>query len=338
MKTDCLPVCFQLNGRHMKTLRLFSFLPVLTVAIALLSTVSAQIAKPVVTGKFLGDGKDGNIKHLVAMTREPFSDKPAIELVFTEKDPANSKRPGFDAGFKKLGSALIISVFKDGDIFGCEVAHSAHEKSPFSSLGKIKMKDFKVSDTEVSGILTSGGELETFGQIWEVDLTFSAPLPEGAFAGEEKEAAPAPKETPAEPKASRSKLPVAELPLPGGALDVEYKALVEQISFRVESPVGEVAADFAAKLKEQGWKETPGSLMGKTNAIINRTKDGADLTIMVAPVGDGCTIKVFAKGFDWSKVPASGAAKPAPLPDADAIEDEANRLLKDALKDIPGGF
>ncbi len=138
--------------------------------------------KPTVSGKFLGDGRDGKIQHLVVQTREPFNDKASIRLVFTEKDPSGSKKPDFDAGFNKLGSALIISVFKDGQIFGCEVAHTAHSKAPFSSVGKIKVVDMKVTDTHVSGRVTTGGEEEAFGQKWEVDLTFSAPLPPGAFA------------------------------------------------------------------------------------------------------------------------------------------------------------
>lgn len=308
--------------------------------VASLTPIFAEDGKAVVSGKFLGGGKDGNIKYLIVETREPFSDKPAVELIFTEKDPSASKKPGFDAGFKKLGSALIISVFRDGDIFGCEVAHSAHEKSPFSSLGKMQVKDIKVTETQISGNVTSGGELDTFGQKWEVDLTFSAPLPEGAFAEEEKETPPATKEedTAEKTEPNAAKMPIADLPMPAGAIEVEYKALVKQISFRVDSPVSAVAADYVAKFKEQGWKDSPGNLIGKTNAIIKRTKDGAELTIMVQPAGNGCTVKVFADGFDWAKTPASEAAKPAAPPEAGAIEDEANRLLKDALKQIPGGL
>lgn len=304
----------------------------------MICSVSAQSDKPVVTGKFLGDGKDGKIQHLVVQTREPFNDKAAIQLVFTEKDPSSSRKPDFDAAFKKLGSALIISVFKDGGIFGCEVAHTAHQKSPFSALGEIKTKDFKVTDTQVSGVVTTDGELDAFGQKWEVELTFSAPLPKGAFAAVE-EPKPEPKRmakeksAPSEPAVAGEKLPVGKLPLPSGALDVEYKAIVEQIAFRSDASVSVVAGEFAAKLKEQGWKDGPGSLMGKNNAILKRKLNGADLTIMVQPAGTGCTVKIFAQGLDWSNPPASGAAKPAA--GADGIEAEANRLINDALKQIP---
>lgn len=304
--------------------------------------------KPVVSGTFLGDGKDAKIKHVLAVTHDPFSDKAAIQIIFTEKDPAGSKNPKFDAGFKKMGSALLLSVFKDGDIFGCEVAHTAHEKSPFSALGGLrKIEDFKVTDTHVSGHVITEKEQEAFGQYWKVDLTFSAPLPKGAFADAAPEKTEESKkmtakskskrDEEAEPVAAGPKPSVAQLPLPAGAKDVEYKAIVQQITLNADASVSTVSKDFAAKLKGQGWKEAPGSLMGKANAIIKRKLNGAELTAMVQPAGKGSTVKIFTQGFDWSNPPASApaAAKPAKS-DADGIEAEANRLIKDALKGIPG--
>lgn len=311
--------------------------------IVCMSHAQTATDKPVVQGKFLGDGKDGKIQHLIVQTRESFNDQASIRLVFTEKDPSSSKKPDFDAGFKKLGSALILSVFKDGGIFGCEVAHTSHEKSPFSALGEIKMIEFKVTDTMVSGHVSTGGELDAFGQKWNVDLTFSAPLPKGAFAAAEPESTAKPmkagKEKNKEPDAEAGpKLAVGKLPLPAGALDVEYKSIVGHITFRSDAPVSAVATDFAAKLKEQGWKDAPGSLMGKNNAILKRKLNDAELTIMVQPAGTGCTVKVFTEGLDWSNPPTAGAAKPAKSGDASGIEAEANKLINDALKQIPGGL
>ena len=317
------------------------------------SHAEAPAAKATVKGTFLGDGKEARIKYLIAQTREPFSDKAAIKLVFTEKDPSASKKPDFDAGFKELGSALIISVFKDGGIFGCEVAHTAHEKSPFSAVGEIKMKDFKVTETQVSGTLTTGGELEAFGQKWDVDLTFSAPLPKGAFADEPAPTEPKksgkakdePTEPDDEPADAGPKLPVEKLPLPAAAKDVEFNQTVQQIAFSSDASVSAVAKDFSAKLKQDGWKEAPGSLMGKTNAILKRKRDGAELTIMVQPAGKGCTVKIFTEGMDWSNPPDSAEPKAKspkaekdPDADVDDVGAEANRLLNDALKKIPRGL
>jgi hypothetical protein len=333
----------------MNTKRFAAFPIFVLLAIALLVSPSrAQTApdKPVVKGKFLGDGKDGKIQYLLVQTREPFSEKAAIRLIFTEKNPASSEKPDWDAGFKKLGSALILSVDREGGIFGCEVAHTAHPKSPFSALGEIKMKEFKVTDKQVSGHVVTGGELEAFGQKWEVDLTFSAPLPKGAFAAvsepsaEPKKTGKVAAEKDEEPVSAGPKVPVGELPLPSGAREVEYKAVVEQIAFLVDASVSAVANDFSAKLKAKGWKESPGSLMGKTNAILKRKLNGADLTIMVQPAGKSCAVKVFAQGLDWSNAPASTASsaatkQPGGVPDAKGIEAEANRLINDALKQIP---
>ena len=82
------------------------------------------------TGVFKGNGKEAKLVHVSAHWREPFNDKPSMVLVFTEKDHSKDKKPDFDAGFGKFGSALIVSLHEDGDIFGCEVAHSAlqHEE------------------------------------------------------------------------------------------------------------------------------------------------------------------------------------------------------------------
>ena len=100
--------------------------------------------KPTVTGKFVGNGKNAAIQFVLVEEREPFSDKEAIKLIFTEKNPATAKKPSWDAGFGKLGSALVLSVHHDGGIFGCEVSHSAHSKRGFSSVGEIKMAEFKI--------------------------------------------------------------------------------------------------------------------------------------------------------------------------------------------------
>ena len=299
-----------------------------------------------VTGTFLGNGKDGNIKHLVVTAREPFNDKGAIRLIFCEKDPAKSSKPDMDAAFNRLGSALTISVFKDGSIFGCVVSHTAHEKSGFSALGEIKTEDFTVTDTQVSGRVTTGGELDAFGEKWAVDLKFSAPLPAGAFAAAAADSTTGGKAMEAkkksgtdsgvEPAATGPKPDVAQLPLPAGARQVEYKASVQQISFSADASVSALAKDLASKLAAQGWKEAPGSLMGKSNAILKRKLNGAELTAMVQPAGNGCTVKVFTEGFDWSNPPASAPAAAPSKVDADAIEAEANRRINEALKDLPG--
>src|SRR5204862_4586741 len=69
----------------------------------------AANVKPSVTGMFKGNGKDAKLAHVSAHWCEPFSDKPSMVLVFTEKDHSKDKKPDFNAGFGKFGSALIVS-------------------------------------------------------------------------------------------------------------------------------------------------------------------------------------------------------------------------------------
>src|SRR5437667_623545 len=138
----------------------------------------AANVKPSVTGVFKGNGKDAKLAHVSAHWREPFSDKPSMVLVFTEKDHSKDKKPDFNAGFGKFGSALIVSLHEDGDIFGCQVVHTAHKKQGFSSIGQIKTNNFQFADGQVQGELTTDGQAEAFGETWEVNLKFVAPLGE----------------------------------------------------------------------------------------------------------------------------------------------------------------
>src|SRR6476619_2995749 len=138
----------------------------------------AANVKPTVTGVFKGNGKDATLAYVSAHWREPFSDKPSMVLVITEDDHSKDKKPDFNAGFGKFGSALIVSLHEDGDIFGCEVAHSALKHQNFSSIGKINMNDFEYVDGQVKGELTTDGQAEVFGETWGVNVKFVAPLGE----------------------------------------------------------------------------------------------------------------------------------------------------------------
>src|SRR5687768_17188524 len=104
--------CFYLRQFYGAFLGLSFFCPGLATGQA--PAKSASPAKPVVSGKFLGNGKNAAIKFLTVEEHEPFSGKEAITLIFTEKDVANVQKPSFDALFGKLGSALILNVHHDG--------------------------------------------------------------------------------------------------------------------------------------------------------------------------------------------------------------------------------
>ncbi len=332
----------------------FSQFSAALIALFAASSISAQTSakldprvKPVVSGKFIGNGKPAAIKFVIAEEREPFSDQEAIRLIFTEKDPAKSKNADFDASFGKLGSALVLSVHHDGGIFGCQVSHSAHEKRGFTALGEIKMVEFKIAGGNVSGRVSTGKELDAFGEKWDVDLTFAAPLPEklrNAPAAKPKlvvveQDEPAMKK--AVKPAAGPAIAARKLPLPKDAADVEYKELVKHIQFTSARPVDVVAKEFSANLKQQGWKDGAGNLMTKKSAILKREKGEAKLTIMVQPAAAGCVVKMFTEGLDWSgaaDTPPAASKKGADIPTAEGIEAEVQKRLNDALKNLPKGF
>jgi hypothetical protein len=130
-----------------------------------------------VSGVYKGNGKEAKLAYISATKGEPHNDKPTIVLVMTEKDHSKEAKPRILASFGKFGSALIITLFEDGQVIGCQVAHAALEKSGFSALGDIKTSDFKLEGGKVSGKLSTGGEVKTFGETWEVKLQFQTKAP-----------------------------------------------------------------------------------------------------------------------------------------------------------------
>lgn len=156
--------------------RLINLTPISAVLCSLCFIGIAKAQTDPVSGKYIGNGKNAELKFATASEDEPFSDKPAIKIILSEKDPAKSKNPDHDAMFGKLGSTLSLRVFHDGDIFGCQVGHTALKKSGFSSSGEFKMSDFKFADGKVTGRVSTGKECEFFGDRYEADLTFTATL------------------------------------------------------------------------------------------------------------------------------------------------------------------
>ncbi|HEY7220719.1 MAG TPA: hypothetical protein VH985_20260 [Candidatus Binatia bacterium] len=276
----------------------------------------AANVKPSVTGIFKGNGKEAKLAHVSAHWREPFSDKPSMVLVFTEKDHSKDKKPDFDAGFGKFGSALIVSLHEDGDIFGCEVAHSALEHKNFSSIGKIKTNEFEFADGKVQGELTTDGPADVFGETWEVNVKFVAPLGEIP-----KEFQPATAEKPEEdatdksaateamaelsekaaPKPAKDQLNVKDLALTKDASDVDYKALVEQLVFKSKANVKSVCAELSANLKAQGWTKDGSDLITPASAILKRKRGDATLTIFVHPENGGSDVKMLTEGLAWDE-------------------------------------
>ena len=276
----------------------------------------AANVKPTVTGVFKGNGKDVKLAYLSAFWREPFGDKPSMVLVVTEKDHSKDKKPDFNAGFGKFGSALIVSLHEDGDIFGCEVAHSALKHKNFSSVGKIKTNDFEYADGQVKGELTTDGPDDVFGETWEVNLKFVAPL--GEIPKEYQQAAEkepeenttdksAANETTTElsekpaAKPAKDQLNAKDLALTKDASGVEYKALVEQLGFKSKANVKNACAELSANLKAQGWTKQGSDLITPASAILKRKRGDAELTIFVKPASGGSEVKMMTEGLAWDE-------------------------------------
>jgi hypothetical protein len=276
----------------------------------------AANVKPSVTGVFKGNGKEAKLAHASAHWREPFNNQPSIVLVFTEKDHSKGQKPDFDAGFGKFGSALIISLHEDGDIFGCQVVHTAHQKQGFSSIGQIKTNNFEFADGKVQGELTTDGQAEVFGETWEVNLKFVAPLgeipKEFQVADSEKretDATDKPTTTKpttelsekAAPQPAKDQLNAKDLALTKDASDVEYKALVEHVVFKSKTNVKSVCAELAANLKTQGWTKDGSDLVTPASSILKRKRGDAALTIFVKPENGGSQVQIFTEGLFWDE-------------------------------------
>jgi hypothetical protein len=284
----------------------------------------AANVKPTVSGTFKGNGKEGNIAYVSARWQEPFSDKLGMKLVFTEKDHSKVKKPDFDAAFGKLGSALVISVFEeDGDIYGCQVVHSAHEKQGFSSIGQIRTNNFKFEEGKVEGELVTDGEIDTFGEKWEVNLKFVAPLgeipkefqlPDSKKSDEKTADKPATKKTTTQAdsddddedaedddseKSAKDQLNVKDLALTKDATDFDYKTGVEHLNFKSPSNTKAVCAELIANLKAQGWTVDGKDMIQPASSILRRKREGASLTIFVKPEGGGSKVQIMTEGLSW---------------------------------------
>src|SRR4030095_4231575 len=217
-------------------------------------------------------------------------------------------------------SALIISLHDDGEIFGCQVVHSAHQKQGFSSIGSIHTNDFTFEGGKVEGELTTNGQVDPCGETWEVKVKFLAPLgeipKEFQVAESKKEEEPTRAESGKKPATTDSDsddddddnddaaaqpkaggLNVKDLALTKDATDVEYKSLVEHVAFKSKSDVKKVCAELAANLKAQGWTTDGRDMVQPKSSILKRKRGEASLTIFVKPESGGSEGKSCTGGL-----------------------------------------
>jgi len=276
----------------------------------------AANVKPTVSGVFRGNGKEANLAYASARWVEPFSDQTGIQLVFTEKDHSKEMKPDMGAMFGKFGSALIISLHEDGQIYSCQVVHRAHQKQGFSSIGNIEATEFTYEDGKVEGELTTSGQVETFGETWEVKIKFVAPLgetpkefqvaeakkpetPATSESADDKDDAEEPTESDEKTATASGGFNARNLALTKDATDVQYKGLVGQLAFKSKSDVKSVCAELAAGLKAQGWQNDGVDMVNPQSSILKRKRGEATLTIFVKPENGGSDVKIFTEGLSW---------------------------------------
>lgn len=268
-----------------------------------------------VSGVFKGNGKEAKLAFVSAHWQEPFSGKTGIALVFTEKDHSKDKKPDTAAMFGRFGNALIISLHEDGQIYGCQVVHSALKSQGFSSVGNIEASDFTYADGKVEGEISTNGPVNTFGDTWEVKIKFVAPLgeipkefevakepekkQEKADSDDDEDSISAlMKEKPAA-KSSGGGPKAKDLALTKDATDVEYKAAVEQVVFKSKSDVKKVCAELSTSLKIQGWENDGPDMVNPQSSILKRKRGEAALTIFVKPADGGSEVKILTEGLGW---------------------------------------
>ena len=186
----------------------------------------------------------------------------------------------------------------------------------FSSIGKIKTNEFEFADGKVQGELTTDGPADVFGETWEVNLKFVAPLGEipkefQPAASKESEEDATDKSATAEltaelsekaaPKPAKDQLNVKDLALTKDAADVDYKALVEQLVFKSSANVKSVCAELSANLKAQGWTKDGSDLVTPASSILKRKRGDATLTIFVHPENGGSDVKMLTEGLAWDE-------------------------------------
>jgi hypothetical protein len=168
----------------------------------------------------------------------------------------------------------------------------------------------------VKGEFATDGPADVFGETWEVNLKFVAPLGEiprefQPAVSKEPEENATDKTTTTEPTTELSEKPAAkpakdqlnakDLALTKDAGDVEYKALVEQLGFKSKANVKSACAELSANLKAQGWTKQGSDLITPASAILKRKRGDAELTIFVKPEGGGSEVKMMTEGLAWDE-------------------------------------
>jgi len=148
-----------------------------TLVVVVLGAAQLIAADSEVSGIFKGNDQPAQLAFVSARKGTPLRGQETVKLVFTEKDHSKDEQAALKALFGDYGSALVIGIQLDGKVVTCDVRHEAHKQKPISSPTSVKMSEFKNENGQLSGMLTTDGKAEAFGETWEVNLTFKTKAP-----------------------------------------------------------------------------------------------------------------------------------------------------------------
>ncbi|MGA0603733.1 hypothetical protein ACO2Q3_23705 [Caulobacter sp. KR2-114] len=143
------------------------------------SPAASAAASPPIEGTFYGNGKPGSLNFVGAYADDPFDGKPVTAVVLSSQDQAGHAKPVFDAVFGKLGDAIVAKIEPDGSLIGVDVVNSGLQ-SPSGSIslsGVVTLKDYHAEGGQISGRLTTGGDVDVFGQKLQIDVSFRTKAP-----------------------------------------------------------------------------------------------------------------------------------------------------------------
>lgn len=143
------------------------------------ASAASSTAGPAVVGTFYGNGAPGALNFVAAYRDEPLDGKPVTAVVLSAKDQRGHAKPTFDAVFGKLGDAIVAKVEPDGTLIGVDVVNAGLQ-SPSGSIslsGVVTLKDWRSDGGMLSGRLTTGGDVDVFGQKLQIDVSFRTKAP-----------------------------------------------------------------------------------------------------------------------------------------------------------------
>ena len=162
------------------------------------------------------------------------------------------------------------------------------------------------------------GQLEFFGDTWEVNLKFVAPL--GEIPKEfqvpdskkpEEKATNKKQTTKTTPRTTTAKINVkagegsAQRQGSGADERCNRRRLqgggLRHVHFKSKSNTKAVCAELTANLKAQGWTNDGSDLITPASSILKRKRGDATLTIFVKPEGGGSEVKIFTEGLAGTK-------------------------------------